>query len=52
MQITLTPKDKSLTPEQLKVQLKRNINPTHIKVGIKAIKTIKDKGILIEIDSE
>jgi len=40
--LTLTPKDGSLTLEQIKAQLKRNINPTDIKVGIKAIKTIRD----------
>jgi len=50
--LTLTPKDESLTPEQIKAQLKRNINPTDIKVGIKAIKTIRDRGILIETGSE
>ena len=49
--LTLTPKDESLTPEQIKAQLK-NINPTDIKVGIKAIKTIRDRGILIETGSE
>ena len=42
--LTLTPKYESLTPEQIKAQLKRN-NPTDIKVGIKAIKTIRDRGI-------
>jgi len=30
----------------------RNINPTDIKVGIKAINTIRDREILIETGSE
>lgn len=50
--LTLTSRDESLTPEQIKIQLKRHINPTDIKVGIKAIKTIRDRGILIETGSE
>ena len=29
--LTLTPKDESLTPEQIKAQLKRNINPIQLK---------------------
>ena len=39
--ITLKAKDDTLKPEQIKLQLKKNINPTDIKVGIKAVKTIK-----------
>jgi hypothetical protein len=50
--ITLTPKDEALSPDQIKSQLKRNINPTEIKVGIKAIKTIRNKGLTIETGSE
>jgi len=50
--LTPTPKDESLTPEKMKAQLKRNINPTDNKVGIKAIETIRDMGIIIETGSE
>jgi hypothetical protein len=45
-------KEDTLTPEQIKLQLRENINPTDIKVGIKAIIPTKDKGILIETGSE
>jgi hypothetical protein len=45
--MTLTPKDEAHSPEQIKIQPKKNINPTDIKVGIKAVKTIGDRGILI-----
>jgi len=41
--ITLTPKDEDLSPELIKIQLKKNIHPTDIKVGIKAVKTIRDR---------
>ena len=50
--ITLKPKEDSITTDQIKHQLKESINPTDIKVGIKAVKTIKDKGLLIETGSE
>ena len=41
--ITLKAKDDTLAPEQIKFQLKKNINPTDIKVSFKAVKTIKDR---------
>lgn len=50
--ITLKVKDDTLSPEWIKLQLKKNINPTDIKVGIKAVKTSTDRGILIETGSE
>ena len=50
--ITLKPKEEDITPEQIKLQLKKTINPTDIKVGIKAVKTIGDKGLIIETGSE
>jgi hypothetical protein len=50
--ITLTPKDEALSPEQIKTQLKQNINSTDIKVGIKAIRTIREGRIIIETGSE
>ena len=50
--ITLKAKDETTTPDQIKQQLKMNINPTDIKVGIKAVKTIRERGILIETGSE
>jgi small-conductance mechanosensitive channel len=50
--ITLTPKVEALSPDQIKTQLKRNINPTDIKVGIKAIGTIREGRIIIETGSE
>ena len=50
--ITLESKEETITPEQIKTQLKKNTNPTDIKVGIKAVKTIRDRGLLIETDSE
>ena len=49
--ITVKPKDDSLTPEQIKIQLKETINHTAIKVGIKAVRTIRDRGLLIETGS-
>ena len=49
--ITLTPKQEALSPDQIKTQLKRNINPTDIKVGIKAIRAIRE-GRIIETGSE
>ena len=50
--ITLRVKDDTISPERIKLQLKKNINPTDIKVSIKAVKTISDRGILIETGSE
>jgi hypothetical protein len=50
--LTLKVKDDTLTPEQIKLQPRKNANPTDIKVGITAIKATKDKGILIETGSE
>jgi hypothetical protein len=50
--ITLKAKDDTLSPEQIKLQLKKNINPTDIKVGIKAVKILRNRGIIIEADSE
>jgi hypothetical protein len=50
--ITLTSKDETQTPKQIKTQLKKSINPTDIKVGIKAIRTISERRILIETGSE
>jgi len=45
--ITLKAKDETTNPQQIK-QLKINI----IRVGIKAVKTIREKGILVETGSE
>jgi hypothetical protein len=50
--ITLKAKDETTNPEQIKQQLKMNINPTDIRVGIKAVKTIRENGILVETGSE
>jgi len=50
--ITLKPKEATTTPEQIKTQQKNSINPTEIKVGIKAVKTIRDRSLLIETESE
>jgi len=50
--ITLKPKETTTTPEQIKSQLKNSINPTEIKVGIKAVKTIRDRCLIIETESE
>ena len=50
--ITLKPKEENITAEQIKRQLKNSINPTDIKVGIKAVKSIRDRGLIIETDSE
>jgi hypothetical protein len=36
--ITVKAKDKSQLPEQIKRQLKKDINPTDVKVGIKTLK--------------
>jgi hypothetical protein len=45
-------KDNSQSPEQIKLQLKKYINPTEIKVGIKTLKTLWDRRIIIETCSE
>ena len=50
--ITLKAKDGTLTPERIKLQLKQKINPTDIKVGIKVVKSLRDRGIIIETGSE
>ena len=50
--ITLKAKDGTLSTEQIKFQLREHINPTNIKVGIQAVRTLGDKGIQIETDSE
>jgi len=50
--LTLTSKVESFTPEPTKAQLKRNINATDFKVGIKAIMIIRNRGTLIETGSE
>ena len=50
--LTLTAKGKSQSPEQIKLQLKKDINPTDIKVGVKTLKTLRDGRILVETDSE
>jgi hypothetical protein len=46
--ITLKAKDETTTPEQIKQQLKINI----IRVGTEAVKTFREKGILVETGSE
>jgi hypothetical protein len=50
--ISLTPKDEALSADQIKVQLKRHINPTDIRVGIKAIRTLREGRIIIETGTE
>ena len=50
--LSLKAKSNNQTVEQIKSQIKREINPTEIKVGIKAFKTLRDRGILIETGSE
>jgi hypothetical protein len=50
--LSLKAKSNTQTVEQIKSQIKREINPTDIKVGIKAFKTLRDRGILIETGSE
>ena len=50
--ITLKAKDDTLSPEQIKLQIKQKINPTDFKVGIQAVKTLRDRGIIIETGSE
>jgi hypothetical protein len=50
--ITLKPKEATTTPEQIKTQLKNSINPTEFKVGIKAVKTIRDNSLVLETESE
>jgi hypothetical protein len=40
--ITLKTKDNSQSPKQIKLQLKKDINPTEIKVSIKTLKTLWD----------
>ena len=50
--VTLKAKDATLTTQQIKLQLREHINPTHIKVGIQAVRTLGDKGIRIETGSE
>jgi len=50
--ITLKAKNNSHSTEQIKRQLKKDINPTAIKVGIKTLKTMRNGIILIETGSE
>ena len=50
--MTLKVKDETTTPEQIKQQLKMNISLTDIRGGIKAVKAIRVKGILVETGSE
>jgi hypothetical protein len=50
--ITLKVKDNSQSPEQIKLQLKKNINSAEIKVGIKTLNTLWDGRIIIETGSE
>ena len=50
--ITLKAKDNCKSLEQIKLQLKKDINPTDIKVGIKTLKTLRDGRIIIETGSE
>ena len=50
--ITLKAKNNSQSTEQIKRQLKKDINPTAIKVGIKTLKTMRNGIILIETGSE
>jgi hypothetical protein len=50
--ITVKVKDHSQSPEQIKLQMKENINPTDIKVGIQTFKTLHDGRIIIETGSE
>jgi regulator of replication initiation timing len=50
--LTLKAKDNEKSPEQIKLQLKKEINPTDIKVGIKTFKTLQDGRIIIETGSE
>ena len=50
--ITLKAKDNSQTAEQFKTQLKKDVNPTDIKVGIKTLKTLRDERIPTETCSE
>jgi len=50
--VTLKAKDATLTTEQIKLQLRKHINPANIKVGIQAVRTLGDKGIQIETGSE
>jgi hypothetical protein len=42
----------TLSPEQIKLQLKKNINLTDIRVSIKAVRILRDRGIIIETGSE
>jgi len=50
--ITVKGEDNSQSTEQIKSQLKKDINPTDIKGGIKTLKTLRDGRILIETCSE
>jgi len=50
--ITLQAKNNSQSTEWIRNQLKYDINLTDIKVGIKAVKTLRDGRILIETCSE
>jgi hypothetical protein len=46
--ITLKVKDNEKSPEQIKLQLNKEINPTDMKVGIKTFKTLRDGRIIME----
>jgi hypothetical protein len=49
--ITVTSKDNQTT-ETIKEILKTNINPTEIKVRINALKTLRDRRVLIETNTK
>ena len=50
--ISIKAKNNEKSPEQIKLQLKKEINPTDIRVGIKTFKTLRDGRIIIETGSE
>ncbi|PSN49982.1 hypothetical protein C0J52_08760 [Blattella germanica] len=50
--ITVKAKDNSQSSEQVKTLLKKNINSTGIKVGIKAFRSLHDGRIILETGSE
>ena len=50
--MTMKLKEENITPEQIKSQLKKSINSTDIKVCMKAVKSIREMGLIIETASE
>ncbi|KFM60419.1 Hypothetical protein in type I retrotransposable element R1DM, partial [Stegodyphus mimosarum] len=46
------PKDESLTSQEVKDHLVKNINPNNLKIGVKSVKNVRKGGVIIETVKE